>query len=99
TALFVVRGGATVGWQARGFQEDSAIKNVTLAASSPLVAHALDEKKPIQGPISQFDSEFVSSFGAPAEPTVFLLPLVLRDKVAAILYADCGGSGSLDVVA
>lgn len=89
-ALFVIRSGNAVGWQSRGLGDAQSIKNITLAASSPLVARALDEKKPIQGPTSQFDSQFVASFGAPADLNILLLPLILRDKVAAILYADSG---------
>jgi len=89
-ALFVIRSGNAVGWQSRGLGDAQSIKNISLAASSPLVAHTLDEKKPIQGPTSQFDAQFVTSFGAPADLNVLLLPLILREKVAAILYADSG---------
>ena len=40
------------------------------------------------------DPRFISQFGAPAEDQVLLLPLHLKDKVAALVYADAGtGAG------
>ena len=44
---------------------------------------------------------FISQFGAPAEDHVLLLPLHLKDKVAALVYADAGtgAGGKMDAAA
>jgi hypothetical protein len=42
------------------------------------------------------DGRFVSRFGGPENEQVLILPLVLKDKVAAMLYADGGPDGVLD---
>ena len=36
------------------------------------------------------DPRFIDRFGGPADDHIVMLPLLLKDKVAAILYADCG---------
>jgi hypothetical protein len=53
---------------------------------------------PFSGTSSDIDSEFVAQFGAPADDRVLVLPLVLKEKVAALVYADAGseGGGKLD---
>ena len=39
------------------------------------------------------DPEFVAKFGAPADDQVLVLPLLLKEKVAALVYADAGVEG------
>ena len=47
------------------------------------------------------DPRFISQFGAPAEDQVLILPLHLKDKVAALVYADAGtgAGGKMDAAA
>ena len=40
--------------------------------------------------------KFVKAFGGPDNEQILVLPLALKDKVAALLYAD-GGTGMLDL--
>jgi hypothetical protein len=42
------------------------------------------------------DRRFVKQFGGPENEQIMVLPLVLKDKVAALLYADAGADGVLD---
>jgi hypothetical protein len=42
------------------------------------------------------DRRFVKQFGGPENEQIVVLPLVLKDKVAALLYADGGAGGVLD---
>src|SRR4029077_15728213 len=47
-----------------------------------------------------FDQNFTSKFGSPADGKVALLPLLLKDKISALIYADGGSqAGALDVAA
>jgi hypothetical protein len=100
-ALFVVRGGAINGWQGIGFQDDDAIRSMNLNGSSSLVARAIQERIPAGGSISDFDGGFLSAVTPPAEENCLVLPLVVKDKVAALIYADTGAApnGALDASA
>jgi len=95
--LLVVRGDQATGWQSRGLDQD-AFKEVKVDAAHGLAERAIRTRGPVAGACGEFDGEFVNRFGAPADGNVILLPLVVRDRVAALLYADGGaeGSGGLD---
>jgi hypothetical protein len=56
---------------------------------------------PFSGATRDIDPEFVSKFGAPANDQLLVLPLLLKEKVAALVYADAGveGGGKLDAAA
>lgn len=89
-ALFVVKGGAISGWQGTGFQDNDVVKSVSLNASAGLVAKAIQVRGAADGPTADFDSAFVNSVTPPAEDRCLVLPLVVKDKVAALIYADGG---------
>jgi len=93
-ALFVVKAGAANGWQSRGLGGDDAVKDFALDLSAGPVAHCYQNRVVTPGNIAEMDGRFVDRFGAPANEQILVLPLVLKDKVAALLYAD-GGSDSL----
>ncbi len=100
-ALFVVRGAAAQGWQARGLLENEAIKGFALDTSAGLAARAVQTRVPATGPSAEFDSHFFSAFGTPIDGNSLVLPLVVRDKVAALIYSDAGtlAAGSVDASA
>lgn len=89
-ALFVVKGSSVNGWQARAFTENDALKDFALDASSGLVARVLDGHTALSGKSKEMDHKFIARFGNALDDHCLLLPLMLRDKVAALLYADAG---------
>jgi hypothetical protein len=95
-ALFVVKSGAATGWQGRGFNENGAdtIKDFGLNVSTGGPEQALRSRTPFSGSNRDIDAEFVSKFGGSAGDEFLILPLVLKEKVAALVYADAG-SGSV----
>jgi hypothetical protein len=95
-ALFVMKAGAAHGWQCRGFGEDETIKDFALDMHSGPAAHAYQNRVVTPANIAEMDRRFTQQFGGPTNEQVLLLPLVLKDKVAALLYADGGPDGSLD---
>jgi hypothetical protein len=97
-ALFVVKGGMVNGWQGIGFDDNEALKNVSLNGSSGLIGKAIQGRTPASGATNEFDSGFISQVKAPAENGCMVLPLVVKDKVAAVIYADSGTApgGMLD---
>ncbi|HKM48852.1 MAG TPA: hypothetical protein VJX69_14770 [Terriglobales bacterium] len=97
-ALFVVKGSHGTGWQARGFANSDAVKDFSLNENAPAVARAIGERVVASAPVADFDSRFLREFGKPASGECRVLPLILKEKVAALVYADSGTGeeGSLD---
>jgi hypothetical protein len=97
-ALFVVKGNAISGWQGIGFEENDAIKTLSIQTGSGLVGKAIQARNPAAGSAQEFDAGFVRSMKPPADGQCLVLPLVVKDKVAAMIYADAGTvpGGTLD---
>ena len=102
-ALFVVKAGAATGWQGRGFTQDGddSIKDFALNVTTGVPEQAMRSRMPFSGATRDIDPEFLSKFGAPANDQLLVLPLLLKEKVAALVYADAGveGGGKLDAAA
>jgi hypothetical protein len=102
-ALFVVKAGAATGWQGRGFAQDGddTIKDFALNVTTGVPEQAMRSRMPFSGATRDIDPEFLSKFGAPANDQLLVLPLLLKEKVAALVYADAGveGGGKLDAAA
>jgi hypothetical protein len=62
------------------------------------VARAIHDRLAVKAPSAEADPRFLEEFGTPAGGEIRLLPLVLKDKVAALFYADPGtdAEGKLD---
>jgi hypothetical protein len=95
-ALFVVKAGAASGWQSRGFGDDDPVKDFALDMNVGPVAHAYQNRAVVPANIAEMGARFVDQFGGPSNEQVLVLPLVLKDKIAALVYADGGSGGSLD---
>ena len=65
------------------------------------MGRAVQDRVPAAAAAAEFDSAFISTMGNPTDGNGLVLPLVVRDKVAAVLYADAGtdSSGKLDTAA
>ncbi|HMF90484.1 MAG TPA: hypothetical protein VKL40_07555 [Candidatus Angelobacter sp.] len=99
-ALFVVKGGAVNGWQGIGFEDNDIIKTVNLNAASGLAGRAIQGRAPAAGRAADFDSGFLKTVKPPVENNCLVLPLVVKEKVAALIYADAGSiPGSVDASA
>jgi hypothetical protein len=95
-ALFVVKAGAASGWQSRGFGDDESIKDFPLDLNAGPVAHTYQNRVATPGNIAEMGAQFAEHFGRPANEQVLVLPLALKEKVAALVYADGGDSGEMD---
>jgi hypothetical protein len=98
-ALFVVKGNHATGWQGRGFANNDAIKDFALDENAPAVARAIGDRVAANVPVDDHDPRFFQEAGTPASGEARLFPLILKDKVAALVYADSGtgSTGLLDV--
>ena len=97
--LFVMKAGNISAWQARGFANDNAIKGLALSGTSGLAGRAIQDKEPVSAAAVEFDTEFIKAQGNPADGNATVLPLVVRDKVVAVVYADGGAEGKSDLSA
>jgi hypothetical protein len=97
-ALFVVKGSTIGGWQGIGFEDNDAIKNLSVSTRSGLVGKAVQARQPAAGSPQEFDAAFIQAMKSPADDQCMVLPLVVKDKVAAVIYADAGtvSGGALD---
>ena len=93
-ALFVVKGSSATGWQGRGFSNDDAVKNFALDLTVPAVRRAIQDQTVVGAKVEELDQHFLGQFGNPVDGEARLLPLLLKDKVAALVYADGGSEGS-----
>jgi len=100
-ALFVVKSGSATGWQGHAFANKDEIKDFALDMNSPAPAQVMETRAAVTVAASEMDPKFISQFGAPAEDRLLLLPLRLKDKIAALVYADAGtdSSGKMDTAA
>jgi hypothetical protein len=100
-ALFVVKAGKAVGWQGRAIANHEEIKDFSLDVSAGVAARAMQSRIAFQGSSSDMDAKFTAKFGTPADDRVLMLPLLLKERVAALIYADPGAEagGSMDAAA
>ncbi len=100
-ALFVIKSGLATGWQGRGFDNSDAIKDFSLDLRSGIAAQAMQTRSVCAGSATDVDARFMTHFRAPADSGVLFLPLLLKDKIAALVYADAGvkPGGKLDSAA
>ena len=95
-AFFVIKSGSIVGWQARGFEGDfnnDSIKSLIFSPGSDnLLRQVYDSKVVFKGNTASNPAiqEIVARFGHLAPDSICAIPLVIRDKTVAILYADSG---------
>ena len=97
-ALFVVKGGSATGWQGRAFENNDDVKDFALDVDAAAPAQVLRDRNVVSTNTGDMDAQFISQFGAPASDQIILLPLRLKDKVAALVYADGGteSGGAVD---
>jgi hypothetical protein len=100
-ALFVVKGGTVSGWQGTGFENNDLVKGTNLSTGRGLMADAIGGRVPAAGKASEFDTGFLAAVKSPAEDACLVLPLVVKDKAAAVIYADGGtiADGAFDASA
>src|SRR5208282_1742254 len=78
------------------FTNSNAVKDFALDESAPAIVRAIGDRVAANAPAADLDARFLQEFGTPAAADARILPLILKDKVAALLYADSGtGAGGL----
>jgi hypothetical protein len=94
--FFVIRGGDAVGWKAKGFEnglDDDSARQLTVPTQKTGLLHdALSQfaKAEMRSSLPGEESSVLGRYGTPAPQLAIAVPLVVRGKSAAVLYADSG---------
>jgi hypothetical protein len=85
-ALFLMRGNAAVGWQARGFQDNDTVKSLTINVNAGLAARVVSQCAWIEGPAAEFEPRLASDLDKVLN--CLLAPLAVRERIVALIYTD-----------
>jgi len=88
--LFVMKAGNLSAWQSRGFADEGAIKGLSMSGTEGLAGRAISDKEPVSAAAVEFSSSFIETHGNPHDGNASVHPLIVRDKVAAVIYTDSG---------
>ena len=90
TGILVIHGHAAAGWGARGFNSEADFRKLNVECSAGAAGRVMQGKAKVSCKATDFEPKLVKQFGAPAEGQATVFPLVVRDRVVAFLYTDCG---------
>ena len=99
-AFFAVKGEQAVGWRARGFEGtvgDQAIQQITLPVSSDSIIGSVARSSATWsgGPHTHSEDHLVlNRLGDEAPQRIVAVPLAVRNRTVAVLYADSAGLDS-----
>ncbi len=103
--FFVVKGNEAVGWKASGFDNglnDETVRLLSVSTQNQtLLREALTTFNVAKARSSSpgENSAVLGLYGSPAPETALAIPLVVRGKAAAVLYADSGTQSENDIAA
>ncbi len=89
-AMFIVKSNAAVGWYARGFDPNDAVKALTVPLTADTIFRLVHgSRHATRGHVSHSPGTAQALARLGGDPQgVLAVPLILRDKVAAVLYCD-----------
>ena len=103
-AVFILKGGSCIGWNGKGFDQspgfnNESIKRISVPTSANTVfSDVINSRKSFVGESNQHPDnvQLLSRIGNVLPSNIFATPLILRDRIAAVVYADSGdGSDQL----
>lgn len=89
-AMFILKGTSAIGWYARGFEPPEVIKQVSVPMSNETIFRIVQSSRnSMRGHImhSPGTAQALARLGGNPQG-ILAVPLILRDKLAAILYCD-----------
>ncbi len=89
-AMFIIKGPSAIGWYAKGFEPPEAVKQLSITLSSDTVFRTVHNSRQALQTVLDRTPGTVQALGrlAGGARTALAVPLILRDKLAAILYCD-----------
>ena len=89
--LFVTRADSLIAWNARGFAE-GATRDLKISATQGPAADVVREATMQRAKMAEILGQARRDLGEPVQPNAVLLPMKVREKVPAVLYADSGAT-------
>ena len=95
-AIFILKGGSCIGWNGKGFDQspgfnDEGIKRISVPTSANTVfSDVINSRKSFVGASNKHPDniQLLSRIGNVLPSSIFATPLILRDRIAAVVYAD-----------
>jgi hypothetical protein len=89
-AMFIIKGSNAIGWYARGVEPPEAIKQINISLNGDTMFRNIhNSRRALRGHSSHSPGTTQALLRLGGDPQGILgVPLVLRDKLAAILYCD-----------
>jgi hypothetical protein len=92
-AMFIIKGTNAVGWYAKGFEVNEAVKQIQIPLASETIFKTVqNDRAPVlfdPATVGQ-TSQALQRMGTLGSSAI-AAPMVLRDKLAAVLYCDTNG--------
>jgi hypothetical protein len=91
-AMFIVKGTSAIGWYARGMDQPDLIKQINVPLNGDTVFRIVhNSRHALRGHVTHSPGTAQALARLGGQPQgVLAVPLILRDKLAAILYCDSG---------
>jgi hypothetical protein len=89
-AMFIVKGTSAIGWYGRGFDQNEIVKQLTIPLNADTVFRIVQNSRhALRGHVSHSPgtSHALARLGGNPQG-ILAVPLILRDKLAAVLYCD-----------
>jgi hypothetical protein len=91
-ALFIYKGEQVMGWKGMGFtrmgSDDARVKSIALPLSEGNPLHGVFQSKHSHLYQPLVEDMICKGIEGPSPDKIFLVPMIIRDKVSAALYAD-----------
>ncbi len=89
-AMFIIRSNAAVGWYGRGFDHPEAVKTLSIPLTADTLFRVVNSSRhATRGHVTHSPGTTQALARLGGEPQgILAVPLILRDKVAAVLYCD-----------
>lgn len=89
-AMFIIKASSAIGWYARGFEPPEAVKQLSVPLSSDTMFRTVHGSRQAQQATLDETPGTVHALGrlGGGAHSALAVPLILRDKLAAILYCD-----------
>jgi hypothetical protein len=89
-AIFIIKGANAIGWYARGFDTPETVKQINVPLNADTVFRIVsNSRNALRGHISHSPGTLQVMTRMGGNPQgVLAVPLILREKVAAVLYCD-----------
>lgn len=92
-AMFIIKGTNAVGWYAKGFEANEAVKQIQIPLANDTIFKTVQgDRAPIlfDPSVSGQTAQVLGRMGTLGSSAI-VAPMVLRDKLAAVLYCDTTG--------